>query len=354
VKSEGRAQEERANPDTMYSEIHQICHIQENYPKGWISREECPCCGGQRLVAAFEKLGMRHDRCIECDYVCVNPYPPEHVLEKLYAGNTYNRIREFYELPRVRESGAGSAFSAPLELLEELIVRGTRGQEEGAWLDVGGGLGVFANLVAQRAPRWSVSLNEMNPRSIELARELFGLDILPDDVATLAAAERKFDVISAIGVLEHVADPLGFIKSYSSLLKPSGILIILVPHFTTLNVHVSKASNSNVIPPYHLSLFGEANLRRLVEHAGFFCKLETLQAGEPSFSLLDHVEYWQHWDALLPDADNPDFRSIKIAEYPAEVATVLNKLTTVVDDTKDFFSRHDGQVHLALVAVRAE
>jgi SAM-dependent methyltransferase len=253
----------------------------------------------------------------------------------------------------VRECGSGSAYSAPLELLEELIVRGTRGQDEGSWLDVGGGLGVFANLVAQRVPGWKVSLNEMNPRSVELARELFGLDILTDDVAALVAAGRKFDVISAIAVLEHVADPVGFIKSYASLLKPSSVLIITVPHFTALNVHVSKASNSNVIPPFHLSLFGEANLKQLVERTGLFCSLDTLQGGEPSFSLVDHVEHWQYWDALLPDADNRVLRSIRTAEFPVEMAVVLNKLSTVVEDTKDYFARHDGRVHLALVAARA-
>ena len=337
--------------NTLASEVRRLCHLEGRYPQGWVQRLECPCCGSRHLREAFSKFEIKHCRCVECDYICVNPYPPPDLLNTLYAGDYYTRVREFYELPRAR-TGLASAYSAPVELLEILIARGTDRRTGGTWLDVGGGLGVFANLVSQRAPGWKVSLNERNPRSVEIARELFDLDVLTDDVAALAAEGLPFDVISSIAVLEHVADPVGFITSYATLLKPGGLLIIVVPHFTALNVHVSKASSPNVIPPFHLSLFGEANLEQLLRRTGLFSDVEMLQGGEASFSLLDHVSHWQYWDALLPDADHPDMRSIRIANYPDNLNTILNKLSTLVEATKDYFAENDGRVLLAACAVK--
>lgn len=344
--------EDRQVAKTLFREVHRLCHVSGLYPQGWIARKECPCCTEQRLVPAFQKLGIRHSRCLVCDYVCVNPYPPPPLMQELYSGEYYSRMRSFYELPRARKSGLGSAYSAPLDLLETLITRGIQGRTSGDWLDVGGGLGVFANLVAQRAPSWNVSLNEMDPQSIEIARDLFQLEVLPVDVTTLQAECRQFDVVSSVAVLEHVVDPVGFVKSYASLLRPGGLLITVVPHFTRLNVHVSKASSSNVIPPFHLSLFGEANLKQLLQQTELFSGFETLQAGGASFSLIDHVEHWPYWDSLLPDKDHPDIHTVRTKDYPPDLNAVLNALASVAEATNDYFAQSDGRAHLAICAFK--
>jgi len=41
---------------------------------------------------------------------------------------------------------------------------------------------------------------------------------------------QKFDVITALEILEHIADPAGFIKTAAQLLKPGGLMI-----FSTIN-----------------------------------------------------------------------------------------------------------------------
>ncbi|KAB0675913.1 methyltransferase domain-containing protein [Aureimonas leprariae] len=337
---------------TLFQEIHRLCHVEGLYPLGWIERTECPCCGASRFQEAFKKLGIRHSRCAECDYVCVDPYPPPQVMEVLYSGDYYTRMREFYELPRLRDQGIGSAYSAPVELLDALIAKGTGGRESGAWLDVGGGLGAFASLVSRRAPGWNVSLNEMNVKSIEIARDLLKLDVLPEDSAVLRAEGREFDVVSSIAVLEHVVDPVAFVSDYAALLKPGGLLITVVPHFTRLNVHVSKASNSNVVPPFHLSLFGADNLERLLRRTELFSGFETMQGGGASFTLIDHAEHWMYWDSLLPDADHAEIRTVRTEEYPLPLNIVLNALSLAVPVTSEYFAATDGMAHLAICATR--
>jgi SAM-dependent methyltransferase len=123
---------------------------------------------------------------------------------------------------------------------------------------VGGGIGVFASLVSKDLAGWSVAIKEFNPRSTELAKELFGTEILPADPQDIAATGRELDVISAISVLEHIVND--FVYSYVRLLKPGGKFIVVVPHFPHFCAAVARGSSTIAVPPYHASLFNESNL----------------------------------------------------------------------------------------------
>ena len=115
-----------------------------------------------------------------------------------------------HEFPRILRSPASprgrrpGITAAPLELLEELIACATARRETGDWLDVGGGLGTVADLVRRRRPGWAVTLNEFNPRSLELARRNLRPRRRQQRCSANFAMPRRFDVISAISVLEHV------------------------------------------------------------------------------------------------------------------------------------------------------
>jgi 2-polyprenyl-6-hydroxyphenyl methylase / 3-demethylubiquinone-9 3-methyltransferase len=52
-----------------------------------------------------------------------------------------------------------------------------------------------------------------------------GIDYRDDDVERLAR-DRRFDVVLALEVVEHAADPALFVASAASLVKPGGALIL--------------------------------------------------------------------------------------------------------------------------------
>jgi 2-polyprenyl-6-hydroxyphenyl methylase/3-demethylubiquinone-9 3-methyltransferase len=56
------------------------------------------------------------------------------------------------------------------------------------------------------------------------------IDYRLGDVETLAKSKERFDVITALEIIEHVADRKSFLESLAHLLKPGGMLI-----FSTLN-----------------------------------------------------------------------------------------------------------------------
>ncbi len=97
-------------------------------------------------------------------------------------------------------------------------------------LDIGCGGGLACEPLARLGGR--VSGADADAQAIEVARahaQLSGLEI---DYQAIAAEniDRQFDVVLALEIIEHVANPAAFVESVTKLVKPGGLAI-----FSTLN-----------------------------------------------------------------------------------------------------------------------
>ena len=340
-------------PATLRQEIQRVCVEEGGYPDSWPHHETCPACGRLNLFPHFSKYGFNHSRCADCGFICVDPHPPDEVIHKLYAGGYYTNIREFYELPRLRSTRQGSAYSVPRDILHLVVQHVSSGTPRGRWLDVGGGIGAFAELIKTMVPSWDVFLNEFNPRSCELAAEIPGIAVVSDPPDRLAAAGVTYDVISAMAVLEHIAQPEQFLRDYALLLPQGGTLVIGVPQFTRLNAAVSQGASPNAVPPFHLSLFAEDNLRTLLERVGLFSEIDIRQLGDTAFRLFEHVGDGDLWDVPIPTALDPIPRSLQLRPYTAAESLAVSVLAEAGKKLNDFFADTDGRLYLIVFARRA-
>ncbi len=335
---------------TLNAEVNRICIVEGGYPAKWPRHSCCPCCGTGQIRPLFTKHQFNHSQCANCGFVCVDPYPPDDILKKLYAGAYYTNFREYYEARHLREVGGSCMTAAPLELLEQMIAFASCGRETGDWLDVGGGLGTVADLARRRCPGWAVTLNEFNPRSLELAREIYGLDAVGSDARQLRRMPRRFDVISAISVLEHIPDPLSFLRSYVELLKPDGIMAVIIPHFTGLNAAVSKAAAPNATPPFHVSLFRRDSLSVILRRVGLFgdVQISAIRTTGVQFATPLRHEF-DTGTFNIPSLEEPVPRSLKMKEYPVEIAVGLNALEQAEEAVREYFAETDGRLYLMAI-----
>jgi 2-polyprenyl-3-methyl-5-hydroxy-6-metoxy-1,4-benzoquinol methylase len=87
---------------------------------------------------------------------------------------------------------------------------------------------------------------------------------------------RRFDLVVASHVLEHVGEPVAFLEAVRTLLAPAGVAWISVP-----NVRSPEAAlpGWTSYEPYHLTYFGPAQLRRAMERAGL--RIDRIWTTEP-------------------------------------------------------------------------
>ena len=99
-------------------------------------------------------------------------------------------------------------------------------------LDVGCGAGLLTEPLARLGAR--ASGIDASPELIDVARwhaAAMGLDIdyRAGDVQEL---EGRFDLITCMEVIEHVADPAAFVQALARRLAPGGLLILSTPNAT--------------------------------------------------------------------------------------------------------------------------
>jgi 2-polyprenyl-3-methyl-5-hydroxy-6-metoxy-1,4-benzoquinol methylase len=126
-------------------------------------------------------------------------------------------------------------------------------------LEIGCGKGVFAQKISAKT---YLGL-EFNQKAIDNAVG-DGLLVLKESIQTHAAANpRKYDVVCAFQVLEHVAEINSFISSSLACLKVGGLLIYSVPSADTFLTLVTNYILN--MPPHHISWWSDQCLTNVAD-----------------------------------------------------------------------------------------
>jgi len=109
---------------------------------------------------------------------------------------------------------------------------GFRPMEGKTALDVGCGAGLLAEPLARMGAR--VTAIDAAPELIEVAKTHAAGQGLEIDYRHLAVEnlDGRFDLVTSMEVIEHVAEPQAFIKSLASRLAPGGLLVMSTPNRT--------------------------------------------------------------------------------------------------------------------------
>jgi len=221
---------------------------------------------------AFKDRLFKIFRCNTCGFIFVgNPWLDYKQIysEAYYKGRGADRFVDYlFELRHPNRTIRQYEWRGIVQVVRSCIPLGS----ETHWLDFGCGNGGLVRYCREHLPCsvWGYEQGWIRDQAVNL-----GIPIMAEEVLNSAAG--TFDVVTAIEVIEHIADPVGELQRIRSLLKPGGLLFI-----TTGNAapHRDRLFEwGYFLPEVHISLFEPGTLARALKESGFRAEFRGYSSG---------------------------------------------------------------------------
>ncbi|HET8610927.1 MAG TPA: methyltransferase domain-containing protein [Burkholderiales bacterium] len=125
-------------------------------------------------------------------------------------------------------------------------------------LDVGCSTG---RLLMSLAGKYSLFGIEINPGATQLATQR-GINVIARDIGDLTALPRVFDAVLSCDVIEHVANPLEFVRLLLTLTAPGGLVILSTGNADAWSWRLSRGRFWYCCIPEHISFVSPAWVAR--------------------------------------------------------------------------------------------
>lgn len=228
------------------------------FPQSALHDVNCNLCGSAESRVLFKEGMFRIQKCTSCRLVYVSPHPTKEALEEYYA--------QFYPTPSddvVASWSHDASFRQTLRILKHYCPDG------GRLLDVGCGLGIFLQTLGNE---WELTGIEPNANACERARQAVPrAKIVHGDVLSVPPSAEKFEAVTFLASLEHMADPASVLRHVSDMLTEKGLIVIRTPYiewfFTMKRTLPSFPVEFGA--PRHLYDFSPRTLRLMLERNGY-------------------------------------------------------------------------------------
>lgn len=157
-------------------------------------------------------------------------------------------------------------------------------------LDVGAGYGHILQMLGEAFPTATRVAHELSEPCVAHLRRIGVLVLQGDLSAALAGHPEPFDVIVLSHVLEHLRTPVETLAMLRSHLRPEGLLYVEVPHVSP--DALTRYPDSPWAPRHdepHLTFFGAAQLRALLERAGY--RADFVETAGPAYRDVSALRY---------------------------------------------------------------
>jgi SAM-dependent methyltransferase len=215
----------------------------------------CPVCDLGDTKPLFWKRGYRFVRCAGCGLVRVDPLPSATELaetyERSYRDGAY---ADFARADDVRLATARARLAAVVAHAPA-----------GPWLDIGCSTGAFLRVAADAG--LDAEGIELSETAAAAARRA-GLAVTRSAIEDFEPA-RRFAVVAAFDLLEHLRDPGVLLRRVRPWLLPAGCLVVTVPDVASLPARLMRRHWYFYAPPLHLHYFDRRTIVRLLRRHGF-------------------------------------------------------------------------------------
>lgn len=229
-----------------------------NQKHGWLDRKTCPVCLSNDYKVEFASFGIDIIACKRCTlrYAAKVPIDPNDVYEDLvYFDIIQDSYVAFHEY-RKQRLGKDRV---------KLIINQLGNINGKKLLDIGSGSGYFLECAMEAGAECTGI--EAGEHLREWSQKRLAISIMKTAIEEMTSS-KQFDIITMFDVIEHVLDPVAFMKSVCQHLTMSGIVVAFTPNFDSIGIKYMKEKSNLIYPTGHLTYFTNKSMNYLLNEVG--------------------------------------------------------------------------------------
>jgi 2-polyprenyl-3-methyl-5-hydroxy-6-metoxy-1,4-benzoquinol methylase len=229
----------------------------------------CGSAGPEVLFTAKDHLVSGEDfvlkRCNVCGFTFTADPPDEKDISKFYLSEDYisHSDKKQNITDRVYHLARNYLLRKKFKLVSKIS-----GMKKGTLVDIGSGTGYFADNMTRKG--WNVTGIELSEPAREYSISRFGLTVIsPTEIS--AIKDGSVDCVTLWHVLEHLYEPVRWLKEIMRILKDEGTCIIALPNIKSADAGWFGNEWAALDVPRHLWHFSSATLQAFIKRHGFNC-----------------------------------------------------------------------------------
>lgn len=229
----------------------------------------CPACGDTHSRLLFEATDRLYRttaerfhivECEGCRLIRLEPRPSPKELARYYPDRYWftpegpaGRLEEIYRRLVLRDH---------IRFVRRALDNSDRG---GLVVDVGCGNGLLLSML----PAKRILGLDTSRQALSIAWKQNGVPAACADVCTAPLAPASCSVITMFHVLEHLAEPVGYIEAARELLTAGGRLVVQVPNASCWQFTLLGGKWNGIDVPRHLMNYHQRDIESLLDFCGF-------------------------------------------------------------------------------------
>ena len=244
-------------------------------------RINCPACNKNNFTEEFEKYGFKYVTCKNCSTLFVNPRPHFNTLKDFYSDSPSTKfwVNKFFKpVAQIRRK---KIFAPRAEYINKFLKK----NKQLVIGDIGAGFGLFLEELRKynSANRYIAIEPSQEMAKICSSKKL---DVKCLCLEEIKGMEGSFNLLTAFELLEHLYDPVAFLKKAYSLLKPGGYLLLTTLNGLGFDIMLLWEKSKSIAAPQHLNFFNPESIKLLMRKIGF----KIIEVQTPGKLDLDIVE----------------------------------------------------------------
>lgn len=243
----------------------------------------CTACAGTEVSFRCSVHGQSVHECRSCGLRFFHPQPSDDQLAAIYTADYFLGSESEEGRRRVAELKQGTARQHVERLAQQL------GRRTGRILEIGCGKGEF--LAEAQWAGFDVHGLEYSSDAVAAANTRLGEQrVQVGQVGATPLEDAAYDAIVFFDVLEHVRDPMDFMRRIGRALKPGGLVMLTTPAVDTLSARL-MGRHWMEYKVEHLYYFTRASLRLLFKQANL-----TPRQFRPNTKVLSFDYIYRHFE----------------------------------------------------------